>query len=155
MNKDYLAEIDSRIRLCLELEDKLNYLDLLLKDKKIGKLEYDLLKQGILENKSEEEVRREINNYIEQAVTLKRTLRHEDHMLKIRVSIALIILFLVFLLIIKSPTVTGLFTLDKEHDTENNTHTADNSNLKSIFINDFNKETDINKLFHFSIPNLK
>ena len=132
VDKKCLAEIDSRIRLCLEFEDKLNYLDTLLKDKKIGELEYGVFKQGILENKPEEEVRKDIDDYIERAVILKKTLRHEDRNHKIKISIVLIIILFMFLLIAKSPTLTGLFVSDQEtQDTENSTHAA-NLKIKDI-----------------------
>jgi len=114
MNEEYLAEIDSRIRLCLELEDKLDYLDLLFKNREISKIEYDLFKQTILKDKTEEEVRKDIENYIEKAVIIKNELKREYLLYKLRTFAIVIIILFIFLMILKPQTITGLSTVNEE-----------------------------------------
>lgn len=111
MDKRHINEIDARIMLCLDAESKLDYVDNLLKNQKISKLESHIIKQNILKDKSEETVREEINNYVEKAIELKNKLIKENKISKIKnLSVAVFTVLLLFGLFsfIKNPAITGL-----------------------------------------------
>ena len=112
MNKDFLNEIDARIRVCLEAEDKLEYVDSLLKKKKISRLEHDILKQNILKNKPEHLVRDEINDYVSRAVDLKNKFKSEYRLNSIKIFPIFAILILSIFIVGQSSVLTGLFTFN-------------------------------------------
>jgi len=73
-----------------------------------------LFKQEILKDKTEEEARKDIEDYIEKAVAIKNKLKREHMLHNLRTfAIAIIILF-IFLLILKPQAITGLSTLNEE-----------------------------------------
>lgn len=82
MDKELLKEIDARIRLCIESEEKLDHLEMLLKNKKLNKLEYEILKHRILNGNSEAEIRNKINDYLEKAVNLRNKIKEEGNIAK-------------------------------------------------------------------------
>src|SRR3989344_7095712 len=130
MKKELLKEIDARIRVCLEAEDKLEYIDSLFRKKKISRLEHDVLKQNILKNKPEHEVRREINDYVEKAVLLKNKFTARDSGFKIA-AIMVGILFLFSLVIVLRPTTVGYLSLKTDLNSPIHEKISLNEKLKS------------------------
>ncbi len=117
MDKEYIAEINARIRACLDMEKKLDYIDSLLSNKKISKLEHSLLKQNILKSKSEHEFKDEINSYLEKAVSLKKRIEMETHLNFAKVSLVAIIILFGFFMFVKEPAQTGFFVVDANNNT--------------------------------------
>jgi hypothetical protein len=117
MDKRYLAEIDSRIRACLDVESRLDYVDSLLHERKISQLEHHLFKQKILHDRPEEQTRNEINKYIEKSVALKNKMKLENTVNKASaITIITIMVLLGFFLMAGKPTFTGLFALNESAD---------------------------------------